>query len=490
MGLFVNSNLSSLNAQRSLNKSTIALGRSFERLSSGLRINGAKDDAAGLSITTRFSAQIKGLNQAVRNSNDGISLAQTAEGALNETTNILQRMRELAVQSANDTNNSSDRASLNAEILQLKDELDRIAETTNFNGNKVLDGNFLSRDIQVGANVGETIDVTIAGASTTDLGRQFRETTDFVSTADALVQGELKIKSSMPGASTTPVDIRAAIDADDQLSTSLRGNSAIAKAAAINSSSEFTGVRAIVGKTEVQGNQIAAATLDGADFITINNEKISGFEIEANDASGSLRDAINAVTDKTGVIATLDKDAKLILTAEDGRNIHIITSTVPLGGLAALAGQVEGGRLTLQSDHQFDANYTASAFNALGIGGIAGAPGSGTSVFGVSSDKSVNSVTIDTREAAIEALDILDLALEDVSASRANLGALQNRLESTINNLNTTAENLSASRSRILDADFASETAMLSRNQIIQQAAVSILAQANQQPSIALSLLG
>jgi flagellin len=251
MGLFVNSNLSSLNAQRSLNKSTIALGRSFERLSSGLRINGAKDDAAGLSITTRFSAQIKGLNQAVRNSNDGISLAQTAEGALNETTNILQRMRELAVQSANDTNNSNDRASLNAEILQLKDELDRIAETTNFNGNKVLDGNFLSRDIQVGANVGETIDVTIAGASTTDLGRQFRETTSAVNTGAALLQGDLKFQSSMPGASTTPVEIRAAIDADDQLSTSLSGNSAIAKAAAINSSSEFSGVRAIVGKTVV-----------------------------------------------------------------------------------------------------------------------------------------------------------------------------------------------------------------------------------------------
>ena len=171
MGLFVNTNSAALNAQRQLNSTSNSLSRSFERLSSGLRINGAKDDAAGLSITTRFSAQIRGLNQAVRNSNDGISLAQTAEGALNETTNILQRIRELAVQSSNDTNNDSDRASLQAEVSQLKSELDRIAETTNFNGNKVLDGTFLAKDIQVGANVGETLSVSIDGAAGDDLAR-------------------------------------------------------------------------------------------------------------------------------------------------------------------------------------------------------------------------------------------------------------------------------------------------------------------------------
>ena len=185
MGLFINTNASALNAQRQLNSTTNSLGRSFERLSSGLRINGAKDDAAGLSITTRFSAQIRGLNQAVRNSNDGISLAQTAEGALNETTNILQRIRELAVQSANDTNNSNDRASLNAEVDQLKAELNRIAETTNFNGNNVLDGDFLARDIQVGANVGETLSVSIAGAGTKDLARQARYTAESFVSDDA-----------------------------------------------------------------------------------------------------------------------------------------------------------------------------------------------------------------------------------------------------------------------------------------------------------------
>ena len=169
MGLYINTNQGALNAQRQLTNTSNSLSRSFERLSSGLRINGARDDAAGLSITTRFTAQIRGLNQAVRNSNDGISLAQTAEGALNETTNILQRIRELSVQSANDTNNKADRESLQAEVDQLVTELDRIATTTNFNGNKILDGTFLGRDLQVGANVGETISVSISDAQTTCL---------------------------------------------------------------------------------------------------------------------------------------------------------------------------------------------------------------------------------------------------------------------------------------------------------------------------------
>jgi flagellin len=489
MGLFINTNLSALNAQRQLGSTSQSLSRSFERLSSGLRINGAKDDAAGLSITTRFSAQIRGLNQAVRNSNDGISLAQTAEGALNETTNILQRMRELSVQSANDTNNDSDRASLQAEVAQLKSELDRIAETTNFNGNKILDGNFLSRDIQVGANVGETINVSIAGMSTTDMARQVRVDTGAVG-GIVLGGADIKFVSSMPGADPAGSFIRGAIAADDQVSTSLNAQSAIAMSAAINSSTEFTGVRAIVGETSViMANAIAASTLDGTDFITLNDQKITGFEVQANDADGSLKDAINAVSDETGVVASLDKDSKLVLTASDGRNIEFSTSAAGIAGNLLAVDTVTTGNLTLQSDYQFDIEHTAAGHTALALTDL-GAAGAGTIVLGVNSDKSVTSVDISSRGGAVEALDVLDLALENVSAARADLGALQNRLESTINNLSTTSENLSASRSRILDADFAQETAQLSRNQIIQQAGVSILAQANQQPQIALSLLG
>jgi flagellin len=487
MGLFINTNGSALNAQRQLSSTTNALSTSFERLSSGLRINGAKDDAAGLSITTRFSAQIRGLNQAVRNSNDGISLAQTAEGALNETTNILQRIRELAVQAANDTNNDSDRESLQAEVDQLKTELDRIASTTNFNGNKVLDGTFLSRDLQVGANVGETINVSISGASTTDLARQARYDGDLGN-----VSVDQLTAVTITGSKGT-VDIRNTVDADDTDSTSFHNGSAIAKAAAINDASASTGVRAIVGESKITATgNVNAVTLDGTANFTINGEQISGFRVEANDASGSLVDAINAVSDDTGVIASLDKDSKLTLTAADGRNIEVSFSDVAtrnaVGNFNANAATVGAntlsfvatGSLTLQSNDLFELSGTGGSTQI----------GFSSGVYGINSDKSVDSVDISTRAGAVEALDVIDLALENVSSQRADLGALQNRLESTINNLSTTSENLSASRSRILDADFAAETAQLSRNQIIQQAGVSILAQANQQPQIALALLG
>jgi flagellin len=565
MGLFINTNQSALNAQRKLTSTSGALSRSFERLSSGLRINGARDDAAGLSISNRFTAQVRGLNQAVRNSNDGISLAQTAEGALGETTNILQRIRELAVQSANDTNNASDRASLQAEVSQLVSELDRIASTTNFNGNKLLDGSFLARDLQVGANVGETLSVSVDAAGTEDLARQARYDSQDGTTKD-LATGVVINTST----------IRDTVSADDQVSTFLNERSAIAKAAAINDSSSASGVRAIVGETEVVGvSAIQAVTLDNDTYITLNGVEISGFAIESADATGALTDAINAESAQTGVVASQSKDGFLKLTAADGRNINLSFAddtsidafadklgfeattdaavTDAFSGTMTVSGAVSAGSLTVGGVEisGADATAVAAAINAsaslstFGVGasvsgsvvtitGLAAADvtvvdnstnvtstaatssrnitaiaditlqseenftvtggaaiGFATDgVFGTNSTNSVKNVNIGSREGAIKALDIVDLAIEHVSASRAALGALQNRLESTINNLTTTSENLSASRSRIMDADFAQETAALSRNQIIQQAGVSILAQANQQPQIALALLG
>ena len=486
MGLYINTNLSSLNAQRKLTSTSNSLSRSFERLSSGLRINGARDDAAGLSITTRFTAQIRGLNQAVRNSNDGISLAQTAEGALNETTNILQRMRELSVQAANDTNSDSDRASLQAEVAQLKSELDRISETTNFNGNKILSGDFLARDLQVGANVGETLSVSIEGAGTKDLARQVRTGPTTVSSS---VMNGFTI-SYGSGTAAGSAFVRSSNAGDDNLSTSNKAASAISKAAAINSLTETTGVRAIVDETTASGTLVTGGALDASNYIELNGQKISGFTVQGNDADNSLVDAINAVSDETGVVASLDADSELVLTASDGRNITLETvgtagATTGLNNGAA-AATLSYGQITLQSDETFTIGDGTNAGTGTGVTSL----GQGAGVFGVNSTNSVYSVDISDRDGAVKALDTIDLALENVSASRANLGALQNRLESTINNLSTTSENLSASRSRILDADFASETAQLSRNQIIQQAGVSILAQANQQPQIALGLLG
>ncbi len=502
MGLYVNTNASAINAQRQLNTTSNALGRSFERLSTGLRINGARDDAAGLSIATRLSAQVNGLNQAVRNSNDGISLAQTAEGALNETTNVLQRIRELAVQSANDTNNDSDRASLQAEVGQLLSEIDRIAETTTFNNIKVLDGTLLYRDLQLGAKVGETMSVSISGAATSDLARQARyEGGTFVSAAS--FTGANFELTSVDG--STFHDVRATNSADDQLSTFGNDYSAIAKAEAINVISATTGVRAIVGPTEVAATVAVALggdiTFNASTFFVVNDVKFSGFTATSNDADGTLVDAINAESSSTGVVASLTERGALKLTAADGRNIHMEFSSDALadqmgnmdgftteaaataaGTANTLAHFVATGKLTLQAEQSFE-------IRVAGASTLVGFQSTGVGVYGVNSAYSMSSVDISDREGAVEGLDVIDLALEHVSSQRAKLGALQNRLESTINNLSTTSENLVASRGRIQDADFAAETAQLSRNQIIQQAGVSILAQANQQPQIALTLL-
>lgn len=503
MGLYINSNLSATSSINYMNRTNQALSVSYERISSGLRINGAKDDAAGLSISSRLTAQIRGINQAVRNGGEGISLAQTAEGALNETTNLLQRIRELAVQSANDTNNDSDRDSLQAEVKQLKQELDKIAESTSLNGSVLLDGSFLSRNLQLGAQAGEGLSVSIAGATTRHLGRQARyEGGDYVS-KDAIDATHTLSFANAEG----NFNIRETVAADDELSTSLKASSAIAKAAAINSSSETSGVRAIVGKTELIGDAAGAGilgnvTLDQTTYITINDVEISGFEVQKNDADGTLVEAINAESSKTGVTASLTSDAKLKLVAEDGRNIELqfhdgsggfdwLTNHTTWGfvGATSVASSngftdfVSTGSITLQSENSFEIKSTSDAE-------VIGFQDSGVGRYGVNSEHSIKTLDISTRDGAIEALDTVDLAIEQTSSIRSMLGALQNRLESTISNITVAQENLSASRTRIMDADFAQETATLSRNQIIQQASISVLAQAIQQPQSILTLLG
>jgi len=478
MGLYINTNVASLNAQRNLTNSTSSLSRSFQRLSSGLRINGAKDDAAGLAISNRLTAQIRGLNQAVRNTNDGISLAQTAEGALGETQNILQRVRELSVQSANDTNSASDRESLQAEVEQLTAEINRIGETTTFNNNKILDGSFLGASFHVGANSRETITVNVADGRATSLGRQARNDGTVVSAGVSIASGSLAVNG---------VSIRGTVAADDTVSTTLNDGSAVAKAAAINDSTKFTGVRAIVNKSEDSNNaDITNGELNSVDFIKVNGETITGITIQNGDADDTLVNAINAVTDKTGVIASLNDASQLVLTAQDGRNIEVTASTVAAASITGLNSEVTGGSITLQAERQVTINNGTANINA----GTGFGTGQGEFIYGVNNANTVSTIDITSREGANLAIDIADVAIGQVSSIRADLGAVQNRLESTINNLNATAENLSAARSRILDADFASETAQFTRNQIIQQAGVSVLAQANQQPQVALSLLG
>jgi flagellin len=476
MGLFINTNVSSLNAQRNLNGSTSALARSFQRLSSGLRINSAKDDAAGLAISTRFTSQIRGLNQAIRNTNDGISLAQTAEGALQESTNVLQRIRELAVQSANDSNSASDRESLDAEVQQLIDELNRIGNTTTFNGQRILDGSFIQSFFHVGANARETIGVAVRDARATALGRAAVATTNVVTT-QALAAGDLLLNG---------VSVRATTSFDDQLSTTLNNASALAKAAAINDATKFTGVKARALETVIEGNlDVTAGTLDSTNYIQINGETITGFNVETDDGNHELVNQINAVSGTTGVIASLDNDSNLVLTADDGRNIELFTSSARAAQITGLnAGAATTSVRLAALEISSDSQVFFTGANETFVGGI------DNQIVGVTTNNSVATVDVLSRIGANRTIEVVDRAIEQISQDRAGLGAIQNRMENTIANLSTISENLSASRSRITDSDFAVETAALTRNQILQQAGTSVLAAANQAPQQALTLLG
>ncbi|MBV2209521.1 MAG: flagellin [Thermomonas sp.] len=386
----INTNVMSLNSQRNLAVNSASLGTTIQRLSSGLRINSAKDDAAGLAISERFTTQIRGLDQAARNANDGISLSQTAEGALGEIGNNLQRIRELAVQARNATNSSDDRAALQKEVAQLKSEIARVAKDTSFNDTKLLDGSFTAQSFQVGANQGQTIDISsIANASITQLG-------------------------SWTSASTTTYTQTTA------------ANTVGATTATQGASMVINGVT-----VSISASARSAAAAQTAFVAAFNTAK----GLSANAAALG-----NVTMSATGAITSTDKQ----LTVGTMTNVTGMTPGTTTGTATVVAGSAQTG------------------FNNLSIATVSGAD---------------------------NAILAMDAALKDVNASRADLGAIQNRFESVIRNLTTTSENLSASRSRIRDTDFAKETAELTRTQILTQAGTAMLAQANQAPQSVLSLL-
>jgi flagellin len=605
----INTNVASLNAQRNLTTSQGQLATALQRLSSGLRINSAKDDAAGLAISERFTTQIRGLNQAVRNANDGISLAQTAEGALSETGNALQRIRELAIQSANSTNSASDRAALNAEASQLLAEVQRIAQTTQFNGQNILDGTFSSAQFQVGANANQTISFGVQGATTNTLGA-YQATGAAVSS------------SAFDGAGFTINGVEIGVSAATS-AAGVTADSATAKATAINAKSNQTGVTATAASSVTGSAPVARSGLaNGA--LLINGIAVGAIARDTNAVTQgrNAATAINAVSNQTGVTAVADASTgALTLSTADGRNIALTASTASAANATAIfnatgldisagsnpsgndaftlavggtfdlsspaAGSVTEGdtftvdgltyeftsdatvtgsnvAITLVADDT--ANTVAAAINtainaqfALGttsvsstvstntvtitnqkVGanstfggyaesisagatglvqtstatGTAPADGNGVTTRGTLTLSSASNFTlggadlayggmgsatpslsrletvnISTVAGANAAIAILDGALSQVTSIRADLGAVQNRFASTIANLQTTSENLSASRSRILDADFAQETANMTRAQILQQAGTAILAQANAIPQNVLSLL-
>jgi len=381
MAQSINTNVASLNAQRNLNRSQGLLNQSLERLSTGLRINSAKDDAAGLAISERFTTQIRGINQAARNASDGISLAQTSESALGELTNNLQRIRELAVQSANATNSASDRVALNAEVTERIAEVDRIAKQTSFNGVKVLDGSFGTATFQVGANVGETISVSL--------------NTDVTASSVGTV-------NTVAGVAYAMDTVTAPGTADTVLTITPAGGSASTV------------------------NVAAGASIQDA-ANAINNANIDGVAAFVNDA---------------GTLQVLSDDPAVAIT-------EVVGGAGNVTGLATLATAAEA----------------------------------------VSATTTLSGLGVDTVGGANFAIARVDSALTEVNGLRGNLGAIQNRFESTIINLQTVSENLAASRGRIQDADFAAETAALTKAQILQQAGVAVLSQANAAPQLALSLL-
>ena len=474
MGLFVNTNISSLNAQSNMVGTTRRLQTSFQRLSSGMRVNSAADDAAGMAIGERFTSQIRGLGQAMRNANDAISLSQTAEGALRESTNILQRIRELSVQAASDVNTESDRGAMNAEVTQLINELERIGESTTFNQKKILDGSFLDQFFHIGMNFRENLRVRIRDARASTLGRVAVQTGAVVST-QPLANGDVILNG---------VSIRATNAADDSLSTSLPTSSAIAKAAAINDSGDYHGVTAYVSPTiRNSPDAIQGGLLDTNNNIEINGRTILGFNVTPDDADDQLVRAINSESDVTGVVAIKDEQGRIQLKAQDGRNIEVVVNgnggTIT-GLLTAPATEsVTMSTVTLTSDDQYEINGVNA--NYIGF--------NPAQLVGVNTAQVLDKIDLTSRDNANLALLVVDRALSQVSQDRAQLGALQNRLQSTISNLTTVVEQATQARSRILDADFATESAELSRNQVLQQAATSILAQANSSSQQALSLI-
>ncbi len=490
MAAIINTNISSLTAQRNQGLSQSALNTAIQRLSSGLRINSAKDDAAGLAISERFTSQIRGLNQAARNANDGISLAQVAEGAMGSASAILQRIRELAVQSANASNSASDRQALNQEVTQLVAELDRIAQNTEFNGQKILDGTFGTAQFQVGANAGQTIVAATANMRTGVYGNnQIVASGPSVSAAawgsNGITAGTLAVNGAL---GSQPIAITA-------------NQTAKQIADSINLQTASTGVTASA-RTEVQLTFASAGSYSLLLRSDNSGDETVSFSLSAINGADGLSAAISAINEKsskTGVIASLNSAGTgIMLTNVTGNDIRVgdtavanagnvvvtkfyanTSGTLTSVGSAALTADtnadntVTSGYITLDSDKSFGVVVTAT--NAFASGG--------------STLKKVSDLDVSTVIKATDALKTVDSALQFISGERAKLGALQSRFETAISALQITSENLTASRSRIQDADFAAETSALSRAQILQQAGTAMVAQANQIPQGVLALL-
>nr|WP_100549213.1 MULTISPECIES: flagellin [unclassified Pseudomonas] len=575
MALTVNTNVASLNTQKNLNKASDALSTTMQRLSSGLKINSAKDDAAGLQISNRLTSQINGLNVAVKNANDGISIAQTAEGAMQESTNILQRMRELALQSANGSNSAEDRASLQSEYSQLTTELTRIANTTTFGGRNLLDGSFGTTSFQVGANANETINLSLGNVSANKIGSYqmeedttskrvsgtamaaIRDTDPLLVARDA-AQADVTAKTAALAAAqktlddTDPTNTTAFTDAKtarDNANIALNGDAtatppttgavgALAAAETALGASTFTSFTA--GTITVQGggdtknialdgNESAkeiAKSFNGAISglsasartvvdLKIDDTKLAGgsanLSVKVGDKSvnlvgvtstADLADQLSSNASALGIAVSYDEtNDKLTVTSESGENISFgAQSNVKADGSALATSVVTASVMDSNGEYSTAAPLNASGSTVAGYVELNSAKSyaltsSGgadiSEVFAKSKAKmtTIADTDITTASGSQSAISVIDKAISNIDSQRADLGAVQNRFDSTVSNLQSIAENSTSARGRIQDADFAAETAELTKQQTLQQASTAILAQANQLPSAVLSLL-
>lgn len=550
----INTNIMSLNAQRHLSSSQNSLQVALERLSSGMRINSSKDDAAGLAIATRMTTQINGLNQAVRNANDAISLSQTADGALTELTNNLQRIRELAVEAANATNSASDRTALDQEVQQRLSEVNRIATQTSFNGQKILDGTFGTAKFQIGANVNENISVTMSTSlKTSDIGayvdKAGTNTTGNDLTAVAGTNGTATVMSnanfSTAGSATyaaAPTGAYAGVSstAFNGSNFSINGTnvanssnyvgssatyqdatSAYAKSAAINASGiadltasadttlNFATSGGTAGTSDFLdlSNSGGAGTVSGSYTLNINGQDVLTYSASGADATAtqgvsidSAVQNINQYSGTTGVVASKDSNGNLQLTAADGRNIEVKETISGVDGTTAatmktafsqLVETAAGTAASVTQDQTYRGQITLDSSSGSGVtlGGTQTTAGFASTDTLLAATSNVGSQNVTTLANANATILSVDAALTQVNALRSTFGAIQNRFESTIASLSATSENLTAARSRIQDADFAAETAALTRAQILQQAGTAMLAQANAVPNTVLTLL-
>jgi flagellin len=613
MALTVNTNMASINAQRHLGNTQSKLAKSLERLSSGLRINSAADDAAGIAIASKLGSQVRGLNQAVRNANNAITLTQTAEGGLNTVTNILHRLRELAVQSTSDDNTQSDRANLVNEADQLVSEMTRMVNTTEYNTMGLLDGSFTSKYFQVGANYSQKVTFTIADARAKSIGGRAQydaNIADGVLNAENgnLGASELKVNgygvkgtsssddqysvlevasgalsanvaaadtsgvysfainntyvnvtlstataaevvdqvvSAINAASITNVSavavgstfvIRATGGIDLELDLkagavtgasalaaigmanngSMFGSSgvstgdvanyngqssAIAKAAAINEVKTQSEVTATALSNTVTGTAAISAGSIVSGEVYINGVNLGSVTVTANDGTGALISAINNITSDTGVSASTDSSNKLVLEASDGRNIAMTTNveTAPNTAILELgeSSQWTNGssvfRSTVRLTSESEISLTGTLEDLYESSSTAQATNTTETSKSIATDGAtfnMASISISSQYKAESALLTIDAAMNDINSVRAEIGAVQNRLQFTVQNLEISSENLGSAQSRIMDADFASETAIFTKNQIMVQAATAILAQSNTLPQLALQLLG